>query len=95
MNAEQRVGLTPMIMRVAVGFLTRGVGEYEEEVFGYDKVEVKVTRAWENTGVRGNLADYSQEVEVAFYKAGRRERWVDFVVSVSGGGGGPFMMEVL
>lgn len=89
MNSEQRVGLTPMLMRAAINFLNQGVGRYPTDTLGYDVVEVRVLRRWERR-LEGSAGEaYSQETQVSFYRAGRRERWVDFVIRISGAGGSP------
>jgi len=93
MDVEQRVGLTPMVMRLAVSYLTRGVGVYEGAL-SYDTVEVRVLRPWENRGGVGKALDYSQEMQVSFYRGRRRERWVDFTIHISGAGGSPMMTTI-
>lgn len=95
MDDDQRVGLTPIVMRAAIGYMNRGVGVYGTDLFGCDKVEVRTSRKWGKAPIPGPThVVYSQETQVSFFRAGRRVRWVDFVTRVSGAGGEPALSEI-
>lgn len=74
--------------------MTLGVGTYDCNSLGYEKVKVTVLRRWKNYAPTGDTPVYLQEMQVSFYRGGRRERWVDFTQRFSGGGGPP-MVQVI
>jgi hypothetical protein len=94
MKIEQRVGLTPMIKRLAAKYLMLGVGTYECNSLGYDEVVVSRLRRWKNWASPGEPDSYSLAMQVAFYRAGKRERWVDFGTFCVGGGGPPMVSVI-
>lgn len=85
-------GLTPMYVRLAANFLDKGVGKHQHEKldnFGYDYAEVEVLNKWERYETPDGNNVWSKEYRVSFYKNGRAVKWVDFSMSMSGGGGQP------
>lgn len=94
MNPQQRTGLTPMVLRLAAKYLALGIGTYDCTSLGYNEVKVTILRKWKNYALPDEPPIYLQEMQVSFYRGGRRERWVDFSQRFSGGGGPPMMSMI-
>lgn len=91
-RTDHKLGLTPMLKRLAFNYLLRGLGEHTSIDPNYDKVVVKSLYDWQTPG---NSDIPSQGgVVVEFWKDGRRVRWIDFACRVAGGGGAPIVREV-
>lgn len=80
-----------MVLRLAAKYMALGIGTYDCTSLGYDKVKVTMLRRWKNYAPSGEEAIYLQEMQVSFFRGGRRERWVDFTQRFSGGGGPPMV----
>lgn len=92
MKAEQLLGLTPVIKRIAYHYLLRGVGEYPVDHPHYDKIIVRPLYDFrENPEVVG---EHAGGLCVEFYRNAQRIRWVDFRCQVVGGGGAPIVRTV-
>ena len=89
MDYEQRLGLTPLYVRLASSFLEKGVGTHPCNSLGYDKAKVEVISRWDNYALPGDPPAYFMEFQVSFFKQGRRVKWVDFKLNMTGGGGEP------
>jgi len=88
-----RIGITPVLKRLAFGYMKKGVGEWPIRHPAYDLVVVKQLYDWttpsdEEVPGQGGLI-------VEFHKNGQRVRWVEFGCRVIGGGGTPILQEVL
>lgn len=94
MNPQQRTGLTPLVLRLAAKYVALGIGTYDCTSLGYEEVKVTVLRKWGNYALRGEEPIYLQEMQVSFYRGGKRERWVDFSMRFSGGGGPPMVSMI-
>jgi hypothetical protein len=91
-RVDQRLGLTPMLKRLAFHYLQRGLGTFESEHPAYDAVVVRALYDWSTPS---NEALPSQGgVVVEFHSGGKRVRWVEFGCRVVGGGGEPVLREV-
>lgn len=89
MDYQQRLGLTPIYVRLATTFLEKGVGTHPCNSLGYDKAKVSVLSRWDNHALPGDPPAYFMEYQVSFYNKERRTKWVDFKLSMTGGGGEP------
>lgn len=89
MKPEQRIGLTPIHVRLAAHYLTKGVGSYPDPGLGYSLIEVELVENWRNRALDGDPAAYFMEMRVNMFEGARRVRWVDFKISMTGGGGQP------
>lgn len=83
-----------MVLRLAAKYVALGIGTYDCNSLGYDHVKVTMLRRWKNYAPPGDEPIYLQEMQVSFYRAGKRERWVDFSQRFSGGGGPPMMSMI-
>ncbi len=94
-KAEQRLGLTPVIKRIAFHYVKLGVGRYTPDGGNhphYDRIVVRELYEFkENPTVAG---EHSGGVIVEFFKGDRRVRWVEFRCQVVGGGGQPIVRRV-
>jgi hypothetical protein len=91
-RVDHKLGLTPVFKRLAFHYLQKGLGEYPIDHPQYDKVVVRSLYDW-RTPTDDNIPSQGG-VEVGFYRAGRRVRWVEFGCRVIGGGGEPIIREV-
>jgi len=89
MKPEQRIGLTPIHVRLAASMLTKGEGHHPCERLGYTTALVETVEDWRNRARDDQPAAYFMEMRVNFYSGTRRVRWVDFKLSMTGGGGQP------
>jgi hypothetical protein len=90
-RTEHRIGLTPVIKRLAFFYLKKGIGSHAIDHPAYDEVLVEELYDWhapENKDLppRGGLV-------VSFCREGRKIRWVEFSCAFVGGGGAPIMRE--
>jgi len=86
-KTEVRLGITPILKRLAYSYLTKGFGKYLIKHPQYDEVEVKELYPW-----RPNPSDPEEHgagIAVIFLKGGEKKRWVEFGVRYIGGGGHP------
>lgn len=91
-RVDHKLGLTPMLKRLAFHYLQKGVGTHVIEHHVYDKVVVKSLYDW-STPVDESMPSQGGLV-VEFWRDGKRMRWVDFGCRVVGGGGPPILNEV-
>ena len=91
-KVDHRLGLTPMLKRLAFSYLQRGVGTYPSEHPAYDSVVVRSLYDWK-TPSDPELPSQGGLV-VEFHRAGRRIRWCEFGCRVIGGGGEPIVRDV-
>ena len=90
-NAEVRLGLTPVLKRLAYSYLCRGVGVYHNYALHppyqahYDRVVVSEIYPWQPNPE--NPDECAGGLRVAFYKGEERLRYVEFNVRCVGGGG--------
>jgi hypothetical protein len=90
-RVEHKLGLSPVLKRLAFNYLKLGIGSHAIEHHIYDEVQVSELYEWhapENRDLqpRGGLV-------VAFCREGKRIRWVEFSCSFIGGGGAAIMRE--
>jgi hypothetical protein len=93
-RVDHKLGLTPMLKRLAFYYLQRGVGEYTGEPLPaiYTKIVVRSLYDWK-TPSDPELPSQGGVV-VEFFRGERRVRWVEFGCRVIGGGGDPIVREV-
>lgn len=84
-----RVGVTPMVMRLAASFLAQGVGTYEIDHPEYDSVDVSVVQRWDNYTRQLHTDAYRMLMRVTFLREEKRIRWVEFNITITGAGGAP------
>jgi len=85
-NTLQKLGLTPIYVRVAANYMAMGVGEYKCAHFGYDRVVVRQDTSWNNYAFDGAPEAYFMTICVDFYSAGQRQKWFEFKTTMVGGG---------
>lgn len=89
---ERRLGLTPVIKRIAHYYLCLGYGEYHPQHPHYDRIVVRTLYDFgENPQVAGEYAGGSL---VEFFFGGKRIKWVEFRAQVVGGGGDDMLKAV-
>lgn len=82
---ERRLGLTPVIKRIAHYYLCLGFGEYFPKHPHYDRIVVRHLYDFgENAKVQG---EYAGGAVVEFFFQSERIKWVEFRCQVVGGGG--------
>jgi hypothetical protein len=84
-KAETRLGVTPVLQRLAYYYLCRGLGEHPIRDWPYDKVVVREMYPWQPNP--NNPLEYQGGIVVEFHKNGKRERYVEFGVRRVGAGG--------
>lgn len=82
---DSRLGLTPILKRLAYSFLCKGLGRHPINHAVYDMVEVSELYPWKPNPEDPD--EYGGGVCVSFFRAGRRIRWVEFAIRYGGGGG--------
>lgn len=95
MDTLQKLGLTPIYVRLAAKYLEKGVGTYPCDSFGYDEVRVSVERGWNNYARKGDPPAYFMEFRVEFYADEKRKKWVEFKASMVGGGSSNLAFNVI
>lgn len=91
-RTDHKLGLTPVLKRVAFHYLLKGKGSYPSELPAYDQVVVRSLYDW-ITPTNDELPSQGGVV-VEFMRGGKRIRWVEFGCRVVGGGGEPVLREV-
>jgi hypothetical protein len=82
---ETRLGLTPVIKRIAHYYLCLGYGEYFPKHPHYDRIVVRNLYDFgENPNIPG---EHAGGAVVEFFLQGTRTKWVEFRCQVVGGGG--------
>lgn len=90
--SDQRVGITPVLKRLAFSYLIRGIGNHRIEHPIYDSVDVRILYPWsENPAASG---EYGAAISVSFMREKRRVRWVEFSIRQIGSGGDPTIFRV-
>jgi hypothetical protein len=89
---HHRVGVTPVLKRLAFSYLKNGVGTWPIRHPLYDAVVVKQLYDW--TTLSDTEAPGQGAIVVEFHRQGRRIRWVEFAARVVGAGGEPIVREV-
>jgi len=84
-KAETRMGITPILQRLAYYYLCHGFGEHTINDWPYDKVIVREMYPWRSSP--NDPHDYQGGIVVEFYKNDQRERYVEFAVRRVGAGG--------
>ncbi len=90
-RTEHKLGLSPVLKRLAFFYLKMGIGSHSIDHPVYDEVQVEELYDWhvpENRDLppRGGLV-------VVFMRQNQRVRWVEFSCGFVGGGGAPIMRE--
>lgn len=90
-RVEHKLGLSPVLKRLAFSYLKLGLGSHAIEHPVFDEVCVEELYDWhapENRDLppRGGLV-------VVFMREGKRVRWVEFSCGFVGGGGASIMRE--
>mgnify|MGYP000122275006 CR=1 FL=1 len=90
-TVERKLGLTPVIKRLAFYYLKKGVGSHAIESPFYDEIIVRELYDWHTPNdkmpPRGGIV-------VEFMWLGERVRFVEFGCSYIGGGGREVMRQV-
>ncbi len=92
---ERRLGLTPVLQRLAFYYLQKGLGSHVvEHPFDqfYDEVVVRELYAWHSPN--DEKVPPQGGIVVEFMSEGARVRWVEFGCHFIGGGGTPVLREV-
>lgn len=87
---EHKLGLTPVLKRLAWFYLKKGLGSHAIEHPQYDEVIVRELYDWTvptDVPPQGGIV-------VEFMWLGKRVRWVEFGCHYIGGGGPELMSEV-
>lgn len=89
---DHLMGITPIVIRRAAYYLKLGEGTYFPEHPHFDKVVVETS--YDVVQNRDHPEEWSQGMQVNFYKEGRRIRWVEFGCRLVGAGGDDIMKMV-
>jgi len=92
-KTEHRLGITPVLKRLAFFYLKKGVGSHAIESPFYDEVLVRELYSWHSPDGQSNLPPQGGMV-VEFFWLGERVRWVEFGCHYIGGGGEPILKEL-
>ncbi|MAG27844.1 hypothetical protein CMI47_20145 [Candidatus Pacearchaeota archaeon] len=84
-----RIGLTPLLVRLAWSFAKRGVGHYYIEHKDYDNVLVSELYGWRVVESEGSAG-----TRVEFRRKNTSLRYVEFGTQLIGGGGIPIISKV-
>jgi len=87
--ATHRIGLTPLLVRLAWSFAKRGVGQYSIDHKDYDNVLVSELYGWRVVESEGSAG-----TRVEFRKKNTPLRYVEFGAQLIGGGGSPILSRV-
>lgn len=90
--SDHALGITPILIKRAAYYLSLGIGEYTPDHPHFDKVVV--SKLYDIVNNPENPFEWSMGIVVAFYKDGRKIRWIDFGARVTGAGGDPILREV-
>jgi len=94
-TTETRLGLTPILKRLAYFFLTKGFGRHETDHPDYDVIEVEQLYPWEPNPQNEKGDEYGAGIRVNFYRKGQRIRFFEFSVRFSGGGGEEMIKRII
>lgn len=86
-TTETRLGLTPILKRLAFYYLTLGFGQHKIDHPEYDIVEVKELYPWEPNPENEKGGEYGAGIQVNFHRKNQRIRFVEFSIRFNGGGG--------
>lgn len=89
---EHKLGLTPVLKRLAYHYLKKGVGSHGIEHPDFDEVCVRELYDWHAPEDRTLPPQGGLVVE--FMWMGERVRWVEFGCHAIGGGGEPVIRSV-
>ena len=93
-DPNARIGLNPVTLRLAYTYLKRGVGVYQIRHLMYDECRVSEVEDWAELAEPILGVKYGARLRVAFYRGGKRIRYVDFSTLFTGGGGADLFTEV-
>lgn len=93
MKVEHRLGITPVLKRLAWFYAKKGVGSHAIEHPVYDEVVVRELYDWHAPEGRPDLPPQGGLV-VEFVRVGQRVRWVEFATRYAGGGGDDILREL-
>ncbi len=94
-TTETRVGLTPILKRLAFYYLSLGYGSHDIDHPEYDKVAVKELYPWEPNPQNKKGDEYGAGTQVNFYRKGQRIRFIEFSIRFSGGGGEDMIKRII
>lgn len=89
-----RVGLTPLLMRLAASYIAQGLGRYAIDHPEYDTVDVTTAVRWGNHAREPHVEAYRMVLRVTFSLEDRPVRWVEFNTTITGAGGAPTFQVV-
>ena len=84
-NSEVRIGVTPILQRLAYSFLCKGFGMHGIEHPLYDAVVVRELYHWKQNPMEHG--EYGGGIVVEFLNNGERRQFVEFGVRRVGAGG--------
>jgi hypothetical protein len=85
---ETRLGLTPILKRLAFYYFTLGYGTHKIDHPEYDEVEVVELYPWQqNPQNEKGDTDYGAGTQINFYRGGKIIRFIEFSIRFTGGGG--------
>lgn len=90
-KSEHKLGLTPVLKRLAWYYLRQGVGSHAIEHPIYDEVVVRELYDWHTPDDGQHPPQGGLTVE--FMRLGERVRWVEFGCHFVGGGGEPVLRQ--
>ena len=91
-RVDHKLGLTPVLKRLAFHYLQRGIGRHPIDHPAYDQVVVRSLYDWSTPS--DDAIPSQGGIVVEFWHAGKRTRWVEFGCRAIGGGGEPIIREV-
>lgn len=91
-RVEHKLGITPILKRLAYHYLLKGVGSHAIEHHVYDEVVVRELYDWHSPSDKKMPPQGGIVVE--FRRLGERVRWVEFGCHYIGGGGESIIREV-
>ena len=91
MDPNRLLGITPVNMRLAFEYLSKGVGWHPISHALYDRVQVSVTGDWKKLPEPMSGVEYGALFQVSFYNRNQRVRHINFSALCTGGGGEPMI----
>lgn len=88
-TTAQLFGISPHTMRLAAYYACLGIGTYQPQGYGFDRVEVFERMPWQ-----ADAADPMKStmiLAVEFYAGTHRQRFIEFALTPAGFGGDPIV----
>jgi hypothetical protein len=91
-DVEIKLGLTPILKRLAYSCLTKGFGRHSINHAVYDEVDVAELYPWVPNPAQDG--EHGAGIRITFLRKGQKVRWVEFSVRDVGGGGDPTLFII-